>query len=77
MDPALLSKIRCNMPTSTENISKGIAHITCQGLRCASTRMRDGQEVPCNQLICRQNANGMIAGCFQCRRCKQIIEVLP
>lgn len=55
-------------------ISKGIAILTADGLRCAALRQDDSSR-RCNRLLAKKNEQRQIAGNFRCDRCGQEIEV--
>lgn len=56
------------------SITRGKAVLTPDGLRCRALRS-DSDPRPCNKLIAKRNTSGLVAGSFQCERCRQQIEV--
>lgn len=55
-------------------ITKGVAVIQGDSLRCAAPRTNDSRRT-CNKLLAKKNEQGQIAGNFRCERCHQEIEV--
>ena len=56
-------------------IVKGKAIFVGNDLRCNAPRQDGGPRAACNKLVARKNAEGQLAGNFQCERCRQAIEV--
>lgn len=55
-------------------ITNGKASLTADGLRCRASRVNDEKRV-CNKLLAKRNRQGLVAGNFQCERCRQPVEV--